>query len=72
MHNFHGDGQQDAMLLWLEEHARRLENGIIKLREGKKIRSISLFPEEPPSCSTAITSGVKVSDCIKLIYSISF
>uniref|UniRef100_A0A5B7AWT6 Putative F-box protein SKIP16 n=2 Tax=Davidia involucrata TaxID=16924 RepID=A0A5B7AWT6_DAVIN len=52
--------QQDAMLLWLEEHGRRLENGIIKLREEGKFRSISLFPEELPLCSTAVTNGVKV------------
>ncbi|XP_059432911.1 F-box protein SKIP16-like [Corylus avellana] len=60
VHDFKGDQQQDAMLLWLEEHGRRLENGIIKLREEENIRSISLFPEEPPLCSTAITNGVKV------------
>ncbi|KAA8531426.1 hypothetical protein F0562_006221 [Nyssa sinensis] len=52
--------QQDAMLLWLEEHGRRLENGIIKLREKGNIRSISLFPEELPLCSTAVTNGVQV------------
>jgi len=60
VHDFNGDQQQDAMLLWLEEHGRRLENGIIKLREEENIRSISLFPEEPPLCTTAITNGVKV------------
>ncbi|KAL5543189.1 hypothetical protein UlMin_010899 [Ulmus minor] len=60
VHNLKGDQQQDAMLLWLEEHARRLENGIIKLREERKMRSICLFPDEHPLCSTAITSGVKV------------
>ena len=65
VHDVNGDQQQDAMLLWLEEHGLRLEKGIIKLREEKKFRSISLFPEEPPSCTTAITSGVKVSNCIK-------
>ncbi|XVE81024.1 hypothetical protein DITRI_Ditri15bG0029600 [Diplodiscus trichospermus] len=32
MHDSHGDELQDAMLLWLEEHCRRLENGIIKVR----------------------------------------
>ncbi|KAL4632193.1 hypothetical protein ACB092_04G034300 [Castanea dentata] len=60
VHDSNGDQQQDAMLLWLEEHARRLENGMIKLREERGTRSISLFPEEPPFCSTAITNGVKV------------
>lgn len=71
VHDLNGDQQQDAMLLWLEEHVHRLEKGIIKLREEKKFRSISLFPEEPPSCTTAITSGVKVSNCIKLMCIIS-
>ncbi|KAK3204385.1 hypothetical protein Dsin_018431 [Dipteronia sinensis] len=51
--------QQDGMLLWLEEHGRRLQNGIIKLCEDN-IRSISLFPEEPPLCCSAVTNGVKV------------
>ncbi|KAG2725968.1 hypothetical protein I3760_01G090200 [Carya illinoinensis] len=58
--DFNDDQQQDAMLLWLEEHGRRLENGVIKLHEEGGIRSISLFPEEPPLCSTAVTNGVKV------------
>ncbi|KAL2328868.1 hypothetical protein Fmac_022295 [Flemingia macrophylla] len=52
--------QQDAMLLWLEEHGRRLERGAIKLRDEVNGRSINLFPEEPPFCSTAVTNGVKV------------
>lgn len=52
--------QQDAMLLWLEEHSRRLETGFIKLREEKKTRSINLFPEQAPPCSTAVTNGVQV------------
>lgn len=61
VHDYDTDQQQDAMLLWLEEHARRLENGIIKLRETNNTRTISLFPEEPPLCSVAITNGVCVS-----------
>ncbi|GMY32568.1 F-box protein SKIP16 isoform X1 [Fagus crenata] len=60
VHDLSGDQQQDAMLLWLEEHGRRLETGIIKLRGEGDYRTISLFPEEPPLCSTAITNGVKV------------
>ncbi|KAK7341568.1 hypothetical protein VNO80_24502 [Phaseolus coccineus] len=52
--------QQDAMLLWLEEHGRRLEHGFIKLCDKENGRSINLFPEEPPFCSTAVTNGVKV------------
>ncbi|XP_022734593.1 F-box protein SKIP16-like isoform X2 [Durio zibethinus] len=60
VHDLHGDQQQDAMLLWLEEHGCRLENGIIKVREERNVRSISLFPEVPPQCSTAVTNGVQV------------
>ncbi|XP_044498604.1 F-box protein SKIP16-like [Mangifera indica] len=60
LQNASSDQQQDAMLLWLEEHARRLENGIIKIRKEGNIRSINLFPEKPPLCSTAITNGVRV------------
>ncbi|GLU04902.1 hypothetical protein SLE2022_220300 [Rubroshorea leprosula] len=60
VHDSSGDQHQDAMLLWLEEHGRRLESGIIKVREQEKIRSISLFPEVPPSCSIAVTNGVKI------------
>ncbi|KAF8388605.1 hypothetical protein HHK36_027282 [Tetracentron sinense] len=52
--------QQDAMLLWLEEHGRRLHNGVIKLCEEGNVRSINLFPEALPLCSTAITNGVQV------------
>lgn len=52
--------QQDGMLLWLEEHGRHLENGIAKVRTERSIRSISLYPEQPPLCSTAVTNGVKV------------
>ncbi|KAI3756791.1 hypothetical protein L1987_56614 [Smallanthus sonchifolius] len=60
VHDSRNEPQLDAMLLWLEEHIRRLENGIIKVREDGNIRSISLFPEQPPTCSVATTSGVQV------------
>ncbi|XP_002271000.1 F-box protein SKIP16 isoform X1 [Vitis vinifera] len=60
MHDSNTGQQQDAMLLWLEEHVRRLQNGIIKLRNEGMIRSINLFPEESPLCSTAVTNGVQV------------
>lgn len=53
--------QQDALLLWLEEHLRRLESGMISVREENNLRSINLFPEESPLCSTAVTNGVKVT-----------
>jgi F-box protein 3 len=62
VHDFNIDQQQDAMLLWLEEHGHRLHNGMIKLRDEGNIKSISLFPEESPLCSTAVTNGVKVSN----------
>ncbi|CAJ2679091.1 unnamed protein product [Trifolium pratense] len=55
-----GEKIQDAMLLWLEEHGRRLQRGFIKLIEEGKAKSINLFPEEPPLCSTAVTNGVQV------------
>ncbi|KDP43885.1 hypothetical protein JCGZ_20895 [Jatropha curcas] len=60
VHDLNSDQQQDAMLLWLEEHGRRLQDGIIKLREEGNMRTICQFPEEPPLCSTAVTNGVKV------------
>ncbi|XAR54537.1 hypothetical protein NMG60_11029711 [Bertholletia excelsa] len=60
VHDSEGTQQQDGLLLWLEEHARRLCNGTIKLREEGEIRSINQFPEEAPHCTTAITNGVKV------------
>ncbi|KAF5207243.1 F-box protein skip16 [Thalictrum thalictroides] len=52
--------QRDSMLLWLEEHARRLETGIIHLRHQGKIPRINLFPQEAPFCSTAVTNGVQI------------
>ncbi|KAK4718524.1 hypothetical protein R3W88_016862 [Solanum pinnatisectum] len=60
VHNVKGTQTQDAMLLWLEEHVRRLQHEVIKVRKEGKVRSISLFPEEPPLCSLAVTNGVKV------------
>ncbi|CAK7322645.1 unnamed protein product [Dovyalis caffra] len=60
VHDFNSDQQQDAMLLWLEEHGRRLHNGMIKLQGEGNIKSISQFPTESPHCSTAVTNGVKV------------
>lgn len=72
VHDYNGDQQQDALLLWLEEHSRRLENGIIKLREEENMRGISQFPEESPLCSTAITSGVKVGSSVSLCMSLQY
>jgi len=54
------DLPQDGLLLWLEEHLRRLQNGMIKTRMLMKSRYISLYPEAPPSCTSAVTNGVKV------------
>lgn len=66
VHDRNADLQQDAMLLWLEEHGRRLQSGMIRLREEGGVRSICQFPEEPPLCSTAITNGVQVSESISM------
>ncbi|KAI3430196.1 ApaG domain-containing protein [Psidium guajava] len=60
VHDRNADLQQDAMLLWLEEHGRRLQSGMIKLREEGGVRSICQFPEEPLLCSTAVTNGVRI------------
>ncbi|KAL3506765.1 hypothetical protein ACH5RR_032147 [Cinchona calisaya] len=60
VHDAKGSQVQDAMLLWLEEHGRRLESGIVKVRQEGKIRGINLFAELPPLCCTAVTNGVKV------------
>ncbi|KAJ0888775.1 putative ApaG domain-containing protein [Helianthus annuus] len=68
VHDSRRRSQQDAMLLWLEEHVRRLENGIIKLREEGNIRSISLFPEQSPTCSLATTYGVQVFVLLLYLY----
>uniref|UniRef100_A0A7N0TUM6 ApaG domain-containing protein n=1 Tax=Kalanchoe fedtschenkoi TaxID=63787 RepID=A0A7N0TUM6_KALFE len=59
VHDPNGSQQQDGLLLWLEEHLRRLQNNIITLLT-QKFRCISLFPEELPLCSTAVTNGVKI------------
>jgi F-box protein 3 len=58
------DKIQDGMLLWLEEHGHRLQRGFIKLIEEGRAKSINLFPEEPPLCSTAVTNGVQVGEYI--------
>ncbi|KAL1324037.1 hypothetical protein HN51_034228 [Arachis hypogaea] len=70
-HGLNSKEQQDAMLLWLEEHGRRLQNGFVKLHEEENVRAINLFPEEPPLCSTAITNGVKVRASALLIPELS-
>ncbi|XP_021751930.1 F-box protein SKIP16-like [Chenopodium quinoa] len=52
--------QCDGVLLWLEEHNRRLHSGMITVLEQENLKSISQFPEKPPLCSTAVTNGVQV------------
>ncbi|KAL6875651.1 hypothetical protein ACP4OV_013164 [Aristida adscensionis] len=61
--SLHMDAQnhmpQDGLLLWLEEHLRRLQGGLINLRCYNHLnlsnsRHISLFPEMPPSCSSVL------------------
>ncbi|KAM0908346.1 hypothetical protein ACQ4PT_015533 [Festuca glaucescens] len=54
------DMPQDGLLLWLEEHLRRLQNGMIKIRPLRKSSYICLYPEAPPMCTSATTNGVKV------------
>ena len=56
-----GDEQCDGLLAWLEEHGRRLESGMITVREEENLKSICQFPEKPPLCTTAVTNGVQVS-----------
>lgn len=57
------DMPQDALLLWLEEHDRRLQSSMIKTRNLSS-RSICLFPETSPYCSVAVTNGVQVQKLI--------
>lgn len=50
----------DGVLLWLEEHCRRLNSGMLAVREEGNQKSISQFPEKSPLCSTVVTNGVQV------------
>ncbi|CAO2143947.1 unnamed protein product [Urochloa humidicola] len=63
LHTDNNDMPQDGFLLWLEEHLRNLQNGLIKVQIHNfrsNARHISLYPETAPNCSTAVTHGVKV------------
>lgn len=60
VHNVKDCQQEDGLLLWLEEHGRRLENGLLNLSEEENSRYISLLPEESSLCYTAVTNGVQV------------
>lgn len=51
---------QDSLLLWLEEHCRRLQSGMIRTRVLRERRTLILYPEAPPACSVAVTNGVQV------------
>ena len=81
LHTDNNDMPQDGLLLWLEEHLRKLQSGLIKVQISnfrRDARHISLYPETPPTCSTAVTHGIKVmsssvsmlplnvTDCIKI------
>ncbi|KAF0896151.1 hypothetical protein E2562_019645 [Oryza meyeriana var. granulata] len=54
---------QDGFLLWLEEHLRRLQDGLIKVQSCNfpvMARHISLYPVQLPYCSLASMHGIKV------------
>lgn len=51
---------QDAMLCWLEEYCTQLKTGMFCARKTDGLCSISLFPEEEPLCTEAVTCGVQV------------
>ncbi|GAB2265646.1 F-box protein skip16 [Dionaea muscipula] len=70
--SIHGYRQQEAMLLWLEEHGRRLRSGTIGTRRVFKRKSINLFPLKAPHCSTAVTSGVQVTSKITHVCDVLF
>lgn len=58
--NSSSNQQCDGLLLWLEEHSRRLHSGMITVVEKGNQKIISQFPDKPPLCSTAVTNGVQV------------
>ena len=51
---------QDGMLRWLEWYAHCLQSGMFHVRTEEGSRSISLYPEIEPHCTTAVTRGVQV------------
>lgn len=51
---------QDAMLLWLEEYCTQLRNGMFSVQKTAGVCRISLFPEQEPLCTEAVTCGVQV------------
>ncbi|XP_039822691.1 F-box protein SKIP16-like [Panicum virgatum] len=63
LHTDNNHMPQDGLLLWLEEHLRKLQSGLIKVQISnfrRDARHISLYPETPPTCSIAVTHGIKV------------
>ena len=57
------DESRDGMLRWLEWYAQGLQSGMFAVRTDEGSRSISLYPEIEPHCTTAITNGVQVRVC---------
>lgn len=51
---------QDGMLRWLEHYAHCLQSGMVRVRTEEGSRSICLYPETEPYCTTAVTRGVQV------------
>lgn len=51
---------KDGMLRWLENFAHCLQSGIFHVRTEEGSRSISLYPDIEPYCTTAVTRGVQV------------
>uniref|UniRef100_A0A0D9XR20 ApaG domain-containing protein n=1 Tax=Leersia perrieri TaxID=77586 RepID=A0A0D9XR20_9ORYZ len=54
---------QDGLLLWLEEHLRRLQTGLIKVQSCNFpmiSKYINLYPVQLPYCSSASMHGIKV------------
>ena len=51
---------RDGMLRWLENYARCLQSGMFHVRTEDGSRSISLYPDTEPYCTTAVTRGVQV------------
>ncbi|KAK1386356.1 F-box protein SKIP16 [Heracleum sosnowskyi] len=60
IHDVRDCEQQDGLLLWLEEHGRRLESGLVNVRKERNTRYICLFPEDPSLCYAAVSNGVQV------------
>lgn len=51
---------QDSMLCWLEEYCTRLNLGMYSVQKFDGASSISLYPEQEPLCTEAVSYGVQV------------